>query len=130
MGSWAASPAWESCSSEAQYTMGMGCRLLSALLLVFVVCEFGAADNRVAGDGSRNIGRPISRTARATSENKLGKRKRTKAKNNGKIIGKPTRSTKNNRRKTKKVDGKNKKKGGKKNKMNKKNTKSKRRREK
>merc|ERR1712212_1453030 len=118
MGSWAASPAWESCSSEAQYTMGMGCRLLSALLLFVVVCEFGAADNGVAGDGSRhigrpisgNIGRPISRTARATSENKLGKRKRTKAKNNGKNIGKPARSTKNNRRKTKKKKKKKKKK--------------------
>merc|ERR1712212_1415390 len=88
MGSWAASPAWESCSSEAQYTMGMGCRLLSALLLFVVVCEFGAADNGDAGDGSRhigrpisgNIGRPISRTARATSEKRLGKKKKNKRK--------------------------------------------------
>merc|ERR1712037_797665 len=87
---------------------GMGCRLIWALLLFVVVCKLGAADNGVAGDGdgSKNLGRPISRTSRATSEQKLGKRKSTKTKKHKKPIGrnksKPTRSSKNSSGRTKK----------------------------
>merc|ERR1711971_233974 len=94
-------------------TMGMGCRLLWALLLVFVVCKLGAAENEVAGVASKNIGhpisrnidRPISRTARATSRGKLDKRKQIKTKEKETKIHKPKRSSKKGVRRTKKKRG-------------------------
>ena len=108
------------------------------MIFLLVVCKLGAADDGLAGDGdgSKNLGQPISRTARATSEQKFGRRKPTKTKKhqkqNGNKKNKPTRAFKNNNgRSKKKLDGKNKKikgkkKGGEKNKKKKKKQNSRR----
>merc|ERR1711971_718903 len=95
----------ESSSSEANFTMGMGCRLVWALLLVVVVCKLGAAENEVAGVGSKKIVRPISRNIRATSQGKLDKRKQIKKKKKEANKPKPKRSSKKGVRRTKKKGG-------------------------
>ena len=72
------------------------------MVLLSVVCKLGAANTGVAGagDGSKKLGRPISRTSQATSEQTLGKRKSTKTKKhkkqNGNKNNKPIRASKNN----------------------------------
>ena len=89
------------------------------MVFLSVVCKLGSAET---GDGSKNLGRPISRTVRATSERKLGKRKPNKTKkqnnqNGKKNKNKPTRTSINKRRTKKKMKSqKTKGKGGKNNK--------------